>query len=151
MLAVALTPRRPSEFVLTSRLLLQHGAWMVSSSARKRFQITLPAAQWLKEWGNAWPGGLPTANPVTATLSIGINSALTLGQADGIAVPPPGAKEKRLGKGESVKPLYYCTTCTGYSMPLDGTLTLDISYTQDGIPLRTINQMEHLTTGIASS
>lgn len=140
-MAFGLTPKHSTAIDMASRLVLQNGSWVVSSSLSKPLHLTMPARQWKAEWGKAWPDPLPYGGPVTVSGSISITSTLTLGQPDGINVVPMGASKNT--------PSHLCQNCTGYTMPLDGVENLHLYYSQNGVELYRLDEVAHLTIGIA--
>ena len=140
LLPFYLTPAHQAHIYLASKLVWVNNGWVVVSHAQKTESLTLQQSQWQREWGKGWQHPLPYGGPVTVTLSVKLDSTLSI---------TPKAFPGMLGTG--VKPLGKQRPDNAYSAPLEGSATIDFTYSQGGHELQKVSRTATLSVKAAAS
>ena len=140
LLPFYLTPAHQAHIYLASKLVWVNNGWVVVSHAQKSESLTLQQSQWKREWGKGWQHPLPYGGPVTVTLSVKLNSTLSI---------TPKEFPGMLGAG--VKPLGKQRPDNSYSAPLEGSAIIDFTYSQGGHELQKVSRIATLSVKAAAS
>jgi len=134
------TPGHQAHIDLVSKLVWLNNGWVVVSHAQKTESLTLPLSEWTRAWGKGWQHPLPYGGPVTVTLSVKLDSSLSI---------TPKVFPGLLGAG--AKPLGNRRPDNSYSAPLEGSAIIDFTYSQGGRELQKVSRTASLSVKAAAS